>query len=136
MNKNIIVETNDQKNPKLDLTVFGMVEKFVTISPQNAILRGFVGDQIMTTVKIIPEKKYPFKIIESKAINGENIRFKLEEHKLSKGLEYVLTVENLKKDKGRYYDQISLKTDSKIRPLIRIRVNGYIRDRQPNKKNS
>jgi hypothetical protein len=108
-----------------------MVEKFVTITPNNAILRGFVGDQLKTTVKIIPEDKYPFKIIESKAIDGKNIRFKLEEHKLSKGIEYVLTVENLKKDKGRYYDNISLKTDSKIRPMIRIRVNGTIRDRQP-----
>ena len=112
MNKNITVETNDQKNPKLNLTVFGMVEKFVTIIPKNVILRGFVGGQLKTTVKIIPEEKYPFKIIESKAINGKNISFKLEEHKLSKGMEYVLTVENLKKDKGRYSDNISLKTDS------------------------
>jgi hypothetical protein len=107
-----------------------MVEKFVTIIPKNAILRGFVGDKLKTTVKIIPEEKYPFKIIESKAINGKDIRFKLEEHKLSKVIEYVLTVENLKKDKGPFYDNISLKTDSKIRPMIRIRVNGYIRDRQ------
>jgi len=134
MNKNITVETNDQKNPKLNLTVFGMVEKFVTIIPKNVILRGFVGDQLKTTVKIIPEEKYPFKIIESKAINGKNIRFKLEEHKLSKGTEYALTVENLKKDKGRYSDNISLKTDSAIRPLIRISVNGSIRDKQPNIK--
>ena len=134
MNKNITVETNDQKNPKLNLKVFGMVEKFVTIIPKNVTLRGFVGDQLKTTVKIIPEEKYPFKIIESKAINGKNIRFKLEEHKLPKGIEYVLIVENLKKDKGRYYDNISLETDSKIRPQIRIRVNGSIRDRQPNIK--
>ena len=134
MNKNITVETNDQKNPKLNLTVFGMVEKFVTIIPKNVILRGFVGDQLKTTVKIIPVEKYPFKIIESKAINGKNIRFKLEEHKLSKGMEYALTVENLKKDKGRYSDNISLKTDSEIRPLIRISVNGSIRDKQPNIK--
>ena len=134
MNKSITVETNDQKNPKLNLTVFGMVEKFVTIIPKNVILRGFVGEKLKTTVKIIPEEKYPFKIIESKAINGKNISFKLEEHKLSKGMEYVLTVENLKKDKGRYSDNISLKTDSEIRPLIRISVNGSIRDKQPNIK--
>ena len=134
MNKNITVETNDQKNPNLNLAVFGMVDKFVTIIPKNVILRGFIGDQLKTTVKIIPEEKYPFKIIESKAINGKNIRFELEEHKLSKGMEYVLTVENLKKDEGRYIDNISLKTDSKIRPLIRINVNGSIRDRQPNIK--
>lgn len=134
MNKNITVETNDQKNPNLNLAVFGMVEKFVTIIPKNVILRGFIGDQLKTTVKIIPEEKYPFKIIESKAMNGKNIRFELEEHKLSKGMEYVLTVENLKKDEGRYIDNISLETDSKIRPRIRISVNGFIRDRKPNIK--
>jgi hypothetical protein len=46
-----------------------------------------------------------------------------------------LTVENLKKDKGRYYDTISLKTDSKIRPLIKVRVNGYILDKEKKKNN-
>jgi len=41
---------------------------------------------------------------------------------------YVLTVENLKKEKGMYYDTINLKTDSKYLPEIRISVSARIDD--------
>jgi hypothetical protein len=96
-------------------------------------LRGYEGNQMVSTVKIIPEEKYPFKIVESKALFGNNIRYKIEETTSSKKPEYLLTVENLKKDTGQYYDTISLKTDSKIRPLIKVRVNGYILDKEKKK---
>ena len=99
-------------------------------------MRGYEGKQMVSTVKIIPEEKYPFKIVGSEALFGNNIRHKIEETKNSKKkTEYVLTVENLKKDKGRYYDTISLKTDSKMRPLIKVRVNGYILDKDRQKNN-
>jgi len=77
-------------------------------------------------VKIIPLKKYPFKI-ESVHVTGQNnIRYALEEVKRSNVLFYELTVENLKKKKGRYYEIISLKTNSDIKPLIKISVIGNI----------
>jgi len=41
---------------------------------------------------------------------------------------YVLTVENRKKEKGRYFDTINLKTDSKYLPEIRISVSAGISD--------
>ncbi len=63
-----------------------------------------------------------------------NIRFTLEEAKPPRGAGYILTVENLKKEKGRYYDMISLKTDSKIKPLIKINVYGQIMEPQPSNK--
>ena len=77
-------------------------------------------------VKIIPEKKYPFKIVGSNTANTKNIRFTLEETKMSEGKGYILNIENLKKDQGRYYDMIALKTDSKIKPIITIAVYGNI----------
>jgi len=80
----------------------------------------------LRTVKIIPEEKYPFKIVGDRTIHNQNFHYKLEEVKRSTKTEYVLTVENLKKEKGRYSDTIKLKTDSKIRPEIRIRVYGNI----------
>jgi len=49
-------------------------------------------------------------------------------------MEYVLTVENLKNDTGRYFDTIKLATDSKLRPEIKIYVYGYISDRPKNPK--
>lgn len=48
-----------------------------------------------------------------------------------------MTVINLKKEKGRYFDAIHLKTDSKVRakPEIVIRVHGYISGNSGVKKN-
>jgi hypothetical protein len=113
----------------LNLTVVGNVNKFVTIIPQRVVLTGFAGDQITNKVKIIPEEKYPFKIVGDRTIHKKNIRCELEEAKRSKMIEYVLTIANLKKEKGRYFETIRLKTDSKIQPDIRIRVYGNIFDR-------
>ena len=90
----------------------------------------------MRTVKIIPEEKYPFKMVGDRTVNKKYIRYELKEVKRSEKTEYVLTVANLKKRKGRYFETIKLKTDSKIRPEINIRVYGYILDRPSAKKNS
>lgn len=132
--KKITVNTDAPVNPLLHLTVVGNVNNFVTIIPQRVILRGFAGDQITHKVKIIPEGKYPFKIVGGRTIQKKNIRYELEETKRSKMAEYVLTIANLKKEKGRYFETIRLKTDSKIRPEIKIRVYGNILDRSPGGK--
>jgi hypothetical protein len=118
----------------LDLTVIGNINNFVTITPQRVILRGFAGDQIINKVQIIPEEKYPFKIVGDWEVHKKNVRYELEEVKRSKKIEYVLTIANLKKEKGRYFDTITLKTDSKIQPEIKIRVYGNIFDRPPDAK--
>jgi len=116
------------------LTVVGNVQNFVSIVPKRVVLRGFAGDPIKATVKVIPEDNYPFTIRDVKAIHTNNIRFSLEKSEHLKKPEYILSVENLKKDKGRYFDTIKLKTDSKIRPEIQISVIGNILDRSENKK--
>jgi hypothetical protein len=89
----------------LDLTIMGHVEQFVDIVPKRAVLNGVAGS---------PTK---------------NIAFTIDETKSPEKKEYVLTVENLQKTKGRYVDTIKLKTDSKIRPEIKIYVIGNIIDR-------
>ena len=89
-------------------------------------LSGPADTQIKQLVYIIPRKKYPFKIIGAKARVGKDIRYRYDVHKSAEGNGYVVTVENLKKTKGRYYDAIHLKTDSKISPNIVINVYGSI----------
>ena len=128
LKKKITVLTSDQKHRQVLLTVAGYIEKFVTISPKRVRLRGYAGETTTVAVKIIPENKYPFKIIGSGAINHKNIRFTIKEAEFSDKAGYILTVENLKKETGRYYDMISLKTDSQIKPLIKINVYGQILD--------
>ena len=126
LKKNIIVQTNDKKQPKINLTITGEVKKFAIITPQRITLYGPAGKQLQASVKIIPEKKYLFRILEALAIKGNNISCNLEEIKESGEYTYLLTVKNLKKDAGRYSDTIALKTTSKIRPKINISVYGNI----------
>ena len=123
------VYTNDKNRPQQDLVISGPVEKFVTIRPRHVSLRGYTGDSIKSVVTIIPEKKYPFKIIDARAQNGKNISIQLDEVDKSSGQAYELKVENLSQETGRYYDTIVLKTDSNVRPELNVRVYGYLRDR-------
>ena len=130
MKKTASVYTSDKKRPRMDLTISGQVEKFVTIRPKHISLRGYTGDSIKALVSIIPEKKYPFKILKISAKDGKNIKFQVDEVEPSANGAYELKVENLKPDSGRYYDTIFLETDSKIRPKISVRVYGNLRPRK------
>jgi hypothetical protein len=132
MKKTAGVYTNDKTRPQQDLVISGQVEKFVTIRPQHANIRGFVGDPIKDIVTIIPEKKYPFKILNVRAKDGKYIKYQLEETKESDNTVYELKIENLKQDAGRYTDSIILETDSKIEPQLNVRVYGYLRPRKLN----
>jgi len=128
MKKTANVYTNDKSRPQQDLVISGQVEDFATIRPQHVSLRGQVGDSIKEMVSIIPEKKYPFKIIEAKAQSGTNISIQLDQVTKSNGPAYELKVENTSRKSGRYYDTIILKTDSKIRPELSLKVYGYLRE--------
>ena len=131
LKKNIVIHTNDEKHPKLNFVIQGKVDKFVTITPNRVNLSGYVGEDIKQSIKIIPEKKYPFKILGVKAQKGKNINYKIEKIITpSKESEYLLTVTNLKNEKSRFFDTIYLETDSKIRPEIKISVYGNIKDRK------
>ena len=99
-------------------------------------LRGIAGEQLKRKVTIIPVEKYPFKILKVRAQDGKNIRFELQEEKNQKGQQYALIVENQRLKKGRYFDNITLETDSKIRPTLKVRVYGDIMPRPEKKKES
>ena len=130
MKKTAGVYTNDKNRPRQDLVISGPVEKFATIRPQHVSLRGYAGDSIKSKVTIIPEKKYPFKILDARAQKGENINIQLAEVKKSSGQAWELKVENSRQKAGRFYDTIILKTDSEVRPQLNVRVYGYLRERK------
>ena len=121
-----MVQTNDEKRKKVTLVVSGAVERFVSVFPKRVNLRGKIGTEIKRSVKITPEKKYPFKITGLRAEKGDFIEYRLEESKKSEEIFYILKIKNKKTTKGGYHDSIYLKTDSKIQPEIRIGVYGNI----------
>jgi hypothetical protein len=130
LKKTANVYTNDKNRPQQDLVITGQVENFATIRPQHLSLRGNVGDSIKGMVSIIPEKKYPFKILDAKAESGKNITVQLDEKKDSDSSAYELKVENIGQKSGRYYDTIILRTDSQIMPELKVNVYGYLRERK------
>ena len=130
MKKTASIYTNDKNRPRMDLVISGQVDKFVTIQPKHINLRGYTGDTLKASVSLIPEKKYPFKILKVSAKDGNNIKFQLKEVELSANGAYELKVENLKQDSGRYFDTIVLETDSTIRPQLNVRVYGNLRPRK------
>ena len=121
-----MVETSAAKQPNVSVEITGNVEKFASITPNKLILRGNAGEPIIGSVTISPDPKYPFKILETKAKNGNDIQARTEEKQENNTTSFIVTVENLKKDPGRYYDVITLKTNSPVKPEIQLGVYGQI----------
>ena len=130
LRKTANVYTNDKLRPQQDLVITGKVDNFAQISPQHISLRGFVGDPVKGMVSIVPEKKYPFKILSAKAESGKNISIQLDEVQKADGAAYELKVENISQQSGRYHDTIVLQTDSQVRPELDVKVYGYLRARK------
>ena len=74
-----------------------------------------------TEIFITHDKRHPLKILSAESKKG-NISVKLEALKGSEQGKYRIKVTSLKKEKGRFSDYISLKTDSDVYPDKQIRV--------------
>lgn len=120
------METNAAKQPNVSIEIAGNVEVFANITPGKLVLRGNAGEPIIGTVTITPDSKYPFKVLETKPKNGTDIQARIDEKQENDKTNYIITVENLKKDPGRYYDVVTLKTNSPVKPEIQISVYGQI----------
>ena len=130
LTKTIAVHTNDPVTPKHDLSISGDVEKFADILPKGMVrLAGVAGNSIKKTITIMPTEKYPFTITGVSAQRTGNIKVSLAEKKSNANgaIGYTVTVENLKNEKAKYFDGVAIKTTSKIKPLIVIRVYGEIK---------
>ena len=109
------------------------MKAFATLTPQHVKLYGTVDDNLKETVRIVPEESFPFKITDTKAQIGRDIRYSVTEDKQSPHTTYLLTVETTKRTPGRFYDTIYLMTDSPIKPKISLRVYGKISGSAPQK---
>ncbi len=126
MKKSIKVYTNDPKNEKLTLELFGLVKTFVTVKPSKVFLKGLVGENLSETVSIIPGENEDFKILQVNALKGADYKHSLKEVEIEGKKAYELTVENTRQTEGRYFDKIFLITDRTDQAPISIIVSGYI----------
>ena len=123
------VYTDDPDNATIELIMTGEVISPADVNPKVARLVGQAGNPIQTDVIITPPAINIFDIIDVKAKDGTNIRFKLEKKAKSDPQQFILHITNLKPGPGRYFDKITLTTTSTISPKIDIRVFGIIREK-------
>lgn len=88
----------------------------------------------MSSVSIVPEKEFMFKILSVEAKNGKFVDVELKDTSKGKETSYMLIVTNKKEGPGRYFEVLKLKTDSKIQSEIDIRVYGNILDKPDEKE--
>ncbi len=122
----IRVDTNDPLKGNFDLVIAGHVDPIAIITPERAILSGNTGEDIKTELTITSDARKPFKIISAEPRIGEDISCSIKEIDSREPVKYLLTIKNIRQEKGKYRDYIYLETDSDISPGISIRVNGEI----------
>jgi hypothetical protein len=120
--------TTSKVNKEILIPVWGNITPphVVTVTPRHLALSGRAGSPLTGTVTIVPRDNMSFSILEAKAQNGTYIKWDLKETRESGKKAYILTVENIKKEQGRYYDTLLLKSDCKELPEIRISVSARI----------
>lgn len=128
------VFTNDANHSEFHLSLTGHVGRLFTLTPQYVLLKGIAGESIKKIVTLVPDKKHPFALTGIRAKHGDNIKYRYKEIKTGNNVQYKIYIENACKQAGMYFDTLYLKTDSKLKPVIRIAVYGNISTASAQKK--
>jgi hypothetical protein len=114
-------DSNDPDKEYFDLAIKGHVDPILIIEPDKVVLSGNAGENMETEIFVTHDKRHPLKILSAESKKG-NISVKLEALKGSEQGKYRIKVTSLKKERGRFSDYVSLKTDSDVYPDKQIRV--------------
>ncbi len=121
--KHIYVNSNDPNKPRLEMILEGEITPFVKIDPVRVRLSGTLGQEISQKVTLTPSKDKPFKITKHFLEKGDRISYSLEQDKER----YIITVTHKGQVAGSYWDSLVIKTDSELKPEIRIMIHGTVR---------
>jgi len=126
-----LVKTDDPANKKFHLTVTGMVDAVVEISPRTVSLSGAPGDVLEAMVTITPMDKYKFSILGLDQKFNTQIKATLVTPDMvnqdmvkpgKKNSAWQVKITSTSQKADDFYDIITLKTDSKYKPKLTIRV--------------
>jgi hypothetical protein len=115
------VQVNDPERSRVVLTVVGEVQPIIEIKPSHIIrLRGTFEQDLRGQVRFISHLAAPWEITEfnTNMLDKIEVSLKAEEP----GKVYLLEVRNKRKEAGRYAGAIELRTTSKQRPKMIVRV--------------
>jgi hypothetical protein len=126
LEKSADVMTNDPKEPVVNLRMAGQVDRFAAVTPRMLSLRGVSGETLRGSVSIVPEEKYPFRILGAYPVEGK-LKVQLDEVTQDGKKAYALQVENLRNEAGSFNDTVRVKTDHPLQPEMDVRVYVYLR---------
>lgn len=126
LEKSADVMTNDPKEPVVNLRMAGQVDRFAAITPRMLSLRGVSGETLRGSVSIVPEEKYPFRVLGAYPVEGK-LKVQLDEVTQDGKKAYALQVENLRNEAGSFNDTVRVKTDHPLQPEMDVRVYVYLR---------
>lgn len=126
LEKSADVMTNDPKEPVVNLRMAGQVDRFAAITPRMLSLRGMSGETLRGSVSIVPEEKYPFRVLGAYPVEGK-LKVQLDEVTQDGKKAYALQVENLRNEAGSFNDTVRVKTDHPLQPEMDVRVYVYLR---------
>lgn len=113
-----------QDDIKLDISLY--VTKLASVTNHKIILKGSYSQTIQGDSLIFPEKDHQFNILGIKAKKGLHIDYNIKEVIRDTKKMYLIMVTNTKNSPGVYRDMLYVRTDSPVRPEIKIRVEGRI----------
>jgi hypothetical protein len=122
--RDILVSTNDPQKSVFHIYYYGKVEEFAYIEPKVLVLRGAAGQPIQSTVTITPRKEYPFTLIHVDI--DDSLKDKVKFSKDQKDGKYLITVDNIKESPGKYLGKLFMKTDSPLKPEMKMYIKGFI----------
>lgn len=121
------VVTNDPDNPEIQLTIKGKVDLFADIQPRLVKLEGVAGDPVVETVVIAPKPEYRFSIKDIHLKYGRDVTCRMLQGSGGNGDPIKLEIAATRQKAGRFFDTVTLTTDNALKPEIKIRVFGYLR---------
>jgi len=118
----VLIHTNDPAQPRIELSISGHVEHFARIQPSVIRLSGAAGAPVQVEAAVIPNERFPFKITGVEANDDESLSVSVIEPAASERPYYRILVTNQRTSAGRFFDVITLRTDSSIQPQLQIGV--------------
>lgn len=123
--REIMISTNEPNNSVQKCVIFGNISLFADITPKSLILKGTAGEPVQTASTITPLKEYPFTITGFEL--DDNLKETVSVDIAQDGGKFIVTAKNKMKTAGQYLGKMVIKTDSPVKPEIKIFVRGIIR---------
>ncbi|MBU1196763.1 MAG: hypothetical protein KKE62_14865 [Proteobacteria bacterium] len=117
-----LVKTNDPARYKFYLKVTGPVEKIMEVTPASVYLEGKSGEILSSVIRITPSVKYPFSLLNIKKLNNTPIQAEIVQL-TGENPSWQLHIKATSDEEKGFYEVLEIKTDSKYKPVIKIRVS-------------